>query len=110
MINNGNQDQNGGTWREQDGTVKSTAYPYSQGIAERESRQYADQLVGVTRTFRQGAIRRTDTITGGILRSQIETNRNLAALLHSVYEHIKVQTLELEELLAEHQRRIDQNP
>jgi hypothetical protein len=97
------------TRREQDCSTESTIDPNSQGAVARESEGVADQYVRAIGTLRAGAIRRTDTITGGILRSQIETNQHLAALLKILLERVEAQGLELEALLEEHQRRINEN-
>lgn len=104
------KNKNGSTRRKQDRSTESAVDPNSQGTAAREGECVADQYVRAIRTFRAGAIRRTDTITGGILRSQIETNQHLAALLKILLERVEAQGLELEALLEEHQRRINENP
>jgi hypothetical protein len=108
-MNNG-KDENWSTRREENGTVEGTGYAYGERTLTAASHFTGHQSVRTTRTVCERSIRRTDTITGGILRSQIETNRNLTALLEAVLEQMKVQTLELETLLEEHQRRIDTNP
>lgn len=107
---NDGKNKNGSTRRKQKLSTQSIADPNSQEPVARESECVADQYVRAIRTFRAGTIRRTDTITGGILRSQIETNQHLAALLKILLERVEAQGLELEALLEEHQRRINENP